>query len=114
MEFIFKMVLPKLRGNFFEPSYVFMKDIPIHCIYRNLCVPDEEHASWRTSADEPTIRRMDSGTAVKERARVITHFSPLANNRIDIAGTRDEIDLLISTDVLSEGQNLQDCGTLIH
>jgi superfamily II DNA/RNA helicase len=31
-----------------------------------------------------------------------------------IAGTAQEIDILISTDVLSEGQNLQDCGYLIN
>jgi hypothetical protein len=26
------MILPKLRGNFFEPSYVFFKDFPIYKI----------------------------------------------------------------------------------
>ena len=32
----------------------------------------------------------------------------------EIAGTDQEIDILVSTDVLSEGQNLQDCGYLIN
>ena len=27
--FLFKMILPKLRGDFYEPSYVFFKDFPI-------------------------------------------------------------------------------------
>ncbi|MBA7685863.1 hypothetical protein ES703_94292 [subsurface metagenome] len=27
--FLFKEILPKLRGEFYEPSYVFMKDFPI-------------------------------------------------------------------------------------
>ena len=31
-----------------------------------------------------------------------------------LAGSDREIDLLISTDVLSEGQNLQDCGYLLN
>ena len=30
--FLFKMVLPKLRGGFYEPSYVFLKDFPIRTI----------------------------------------------------------------------------------
>ncbi|MCA9973504.1 MAG: hypothetical protein KC425_24970, partial [Anaerolineales bacterium] len=41
-------------------------------------------------------------------------FAPVANGRADIRGTGDEIDILVSTDVLSEGQNLQDCGVLIN
>ncbi len=45
---------------------------------------------------------------------LVTHFAPRANKRDAIAGTDEEIDLLISTDVLSEGQNLQDCGVLIN
>ena len=56
-------------------------------------------------AGNPQIRRMDSGTEVRERTRVVSHFAPHANNRIDIAGSEQEIDILISTDVLSEGQN---------
>ena len=31
-KFVFEMTLPKLRGGFFEPGYVFMKDIPIRRI----------------------------------------------------------------------------------
>ena len=41
-------------------------------------------------------------------------FAPRANHKAEIAGSEQEIDLLISTDVLSEGQNLQDCGVLVN
>ena len=41
-------------------------------------------------------------------------FAPRANGREEIVGSEQEIDILISTDVLSEGQNLQDCGYLIN
>ncbi|HWS83859.1 MAG TPA: C-terminal helicase domain-containing protein [Ktedonobacteraceae bacterium] len=37
-----------------------------------------------------------------------------ANGRDDIVNSEHEIDIMISTDVLSEGQNLQDCGVLIN
>ena len=29
---MFEMILPKLRGGFFEPSYVFFKEFPIRTI----------------------------------------------------------------------------------
>src|SRR5258708_6464223 len=69
---------------------------------------------WRVSAGEPQIRRMDSGANARERARLVAEFAPRGNHKPDIAGSDHEIDLLISTDVLSEGQNLQDCGVLIN
>ncbi len=93
--------------------FTYYKDTARY-LYRNLCAQDEEDQSWRASAGEPTIRRMDSGTEVKERAKVVSHFAPIINNQLDIAGSKEEIDILISTDVLSEGQNLQDCGLLIN
>jgi len=30
--FLFRKILPKLRGDFYEPSYVYFKDFPIHTI----------------------------------------------------------------------------------
>jgi hypothetical protein len=35
MEFFFETVLPKLRGDYFEPSYVYMKDFPVPKIGKN-------------------------------------------------------------------------------
>ena len=47
---------------------------------------------------------------------ILTNFSPIAKNRgSDSAMPQDvEIDLLIGTDCISEGQNLQDCDYLIN
>ena len=33
--FLFNLLLPKLRGDFFEPSYVYFKDFPIRTIKDN-------------------------------------------------------------------------------
>src|SRR6266536_523283 len=93
--------------------FTYYKDTARY-LYRSLCAPSSESEAWREEAGSPHIRRMDSGTDVKERARVVAHFAPIANNRVDIAGSEQEIDILVSTDVLSEGQNLQDCGVLIN
>ena len=69
---------------------------------------------FRKEAGEPTIRRMDGGASPSERSRLIQAFAPQSNNRPELAGSEAEVDILISTDVLSEGQNLQDCGVLVN
>ena len=74
----------------------------------------DENTSWRERLGNPHIRRMDSNIRTTDRSRIIENFAPVANGRPEIAGTDQEIDILISTDVLSEGQNLQDCGYLIN
>ena len=47
---------------------------------------------------------------------ILTNFSPIAKNRagVDAMPQNEEIDLLIGTDCISEGQNLQDCDYLIN
>ncbi len=47
---------------------------------------------------------------------ILTNFSPLAKNRskMKLAIQEGEIDILIATDCISEGQNLQDCDYLIN
>ena len=51
-----------------------------------------------------------------EFSNILTNFSPVAKNRKDMKSMpKDgEIDLLIGTDCISEGQNLQDCDYLIN
>ncbi len=83
-------------------------------LYTQLCSDDPATLQWRAEAGNPHIRRMDSGIDTRERARLVTQFAPHANHKPEIAGSDKEIDILISTDVLSEGQNLQDCGVLIN
>jgi hypothetical protein len=93
--------------------FTYYKDTARY-LYQQLAGNSSAAALWRARAGEPLIRRMDSGADARERASIVAHFAPLANNRSDSAGSEQEIDILISTDVLSEGQNLQDCGMLIN
>jgi superfamily II DNA or RNA helicase len=74
----------------------------------------DDNTAWRGGIDNPHIRRIDSTVRTTDRARAIENFAPMANGYPEIAGTDQEIDILVSTDVLSEGQNLQDCGYLIN
>ncbi len=46
---------------------------------------------------------------------VLTCFSPISKGRdVLMPGSKQEIDVLIATDCISEGQNLQDCDYLIN
>lgn len=91
--------------------FTYFKDTARY-LYRALC--GDAISEFRQEIGNPHIRRMDSGASPKERTRIIETFAPRSNHRPDLVGSDDEIDILISTDVLSEGQNLQDCGHLVN
>ena len=61
---------------------------------------------------------MVSGDVTRTQSRpnnfnaILTNFAPRARGRTDNGS--DEIDLLIATDCISEGQNLQDCDTVLN
>ena len=69
-------------------------------------------AKWLQAAGNPVVRRIDSGNHPDERGHILWQFAPLGSGREEPPAS--QIDILISTDVLSEGQNLQDCGVLIN
>jgi hypothetical protein len=50
----------------------------------------------------------------KDLASILTAFAPRAKERPEDMSGEGEIDLLIATDCISEGQNLQDCDWLVN
>ena len=54
----------------------------------------------------PTLRR--------ELASILTAFAPQAKERPPELASEGDLDLLIATDCISEGQNLQDCDMVIN
>jgi len=65
----------------------------------------------------PVIECITGAIPGKKRGELVKRFAPLANCQSEedlIACQADPIDILICTDVLSEGQNLQDAGVLIN
>lgn len=50
----------------------------------------------------------------KDMATILTAFAPRAKERPEDLSSEGDIDLLIATDCISEGQNLQDCDYLIN
>ena len=50
----------------------------------------------------------------KDLSTILTAFSPRSKERPASLATEGELDLLIATDCISEGQNLQDCDCLVN
>ena len=50
----------------------------------------------------------------RDLASILTAFAPRTKERPDDLADEGEVDLLIATDCISEGQNLQDCDWLIN
>ena len=81
-------------------------------IYREL--NGDQALPFQSQAGNPLIRRLDGGASPLQRSRLIQAFAPRSNKCPELVGSDGEVDILISTDVLSEGQNLQDCGVLVN
>ena len=74
-------------------------------------------AAWLAQAGAPEIAAITGDTKSDERSRIVQRFAPNANRPAGDAFWRpdgSELQILISTDVLAEGQNLQDAGVIIN
>jgi superfamily II DNA or RNA helicase len=61
------------------------------------------------------IKKLECVTGDNENPSLIAQrFSPISNNKPDFSQTNQDIRVLISTDVLSEGQNLQDSHIILN
>jgi superfamily II DNA or RNA helicase len=77
--------------------------------------------AWATQAGNPATSLITGSTPHQDRGHLVKRFAPVANTPETEEGLRerralqaDELQILISTDVLSEGQNLQDAGVLVN
>ena len=79
-----------------------------------------DDSAWQKLAGQPVLGLISGGTRPEERRKLIERFAPVANRPPEIPGDEPwqpdgpEIQVLISTDVLSDGQNLQDAGVVIN
>ena len=61
--------------------------------------------------NKTTLKSVDN----KDINEILTYFSPISKERANIfPDAAEDIDILICTDCISEGQNLQDCDYLIN
>ena len=49
----------------------------------------------------------------KSKARMAARFSPVSNQQINV-GDEESVNILVATDVMSEGLNLQDCDVVVN
>ena len=60
------------------------------------------------------IAEFTNGKNKRQIEQLAKRFSPKSKGGFEEVARDGELDILFATDVLSEGQNLQDCGTLIN
>ena len=84
----------------------------VNYLYENLAQHNKDKHSLATakvtgSDQNKNTLKIDNGFN-----NILINFSPLSKERRD--NSKPQIDILIATDCISEGQNLQDCDTLIN
>lgn len=77
----------------------------------------KQDTKWLEAMGNPHLGIITGSISPQRRESIVKHFAPKANCESEEeqkAIAKDPIDILISTDVLSEGQNLQDAGILVN
>jgi SNF2 family DNA or RNA helicase len=86
-----------------------------HYLYQQLAPWAHEKLGLNTAILTGTGRNKTTLPNLRnDLASILSAFSPRSKERPDELANEGEIDLLIATDCISEGQNLQDCDTLIN
>ncbi|HBM93068.1 MAG TPA: helicase [Ruminococcus sp.] len=85
-------------------------------LYENVSVYVKQQFGLETAVVTGSV---DGKTTIKLKRtnlnNVLTLFSPISKGRdVLMPGSTQEIDILIATDCISEGQNLQDCDYLVN
>lgn len=84
-------------------------------LYRNLKDFLKDKYGIHTALITGSKRQCTSKNIHTELNSLLTCFSPISKGKKDIfPEVEDEIDLIIATDCISEGQNLQDCDFLVN
>jgi superfamily II DNA or RNA helicase len=74
----------------------------------------ENLGKYFTQDEFPQIAEFTNGKTKGQIEKLAKRFSPISKGGQEVAAQEGEIDILFATDVLSEGQNLQDCGVLVN
>ena len=86
-------------------------------VYNQLLSDEDWLKAMAIDDSSPTIDKITGETPGKQREEKVKRFAPNANYQSEEVQQNfqgQEIDILICTDVLSEGQNLQDAGVLVN
>lgn len=64
--------------------------------------------------DLENFAEFTNGKTKSQIEKLAKRFSPNSKGGFEVVAEEGELDVLFATDVLSEGQNLQDCGVLVN
>lgn len=79
--------------------------------------PDDPLSDFQGRIADTTIKGQKTGVDQDRRARILAGFAPETAGELDHHGqpkSQDRFDLLFTTDVLSEGVNLQQAGRIVN
>ena len=86
-----------------------------HYLYENLALWAKETHGIDTALVTGSGRNQSTLPELgKDLGSILTAFSPRSKERPQELANEGELDLLIATDCISEGQNLQDCDWLVN
>jgi superfamily II DNA or RNA helicase len=88
-------------------------------LYKQLITDTAWLSQMTVNTKAPVIELLTGATPGKQREEKVKRFAPKANVQTDSDEEltllqQNPIDILVCTDVLSEGQNLQDAGVLVN
>ena len=88
----------------------------VHYIYKNISPHLLNNLGLHTACiSGSNVNKSTLNLNGKEMNRILTCFSPISKQKKEIGmNIEGDIDVLIATDCISEGQNLQDCDYLIN
>jgi superfamily II DNA/RNA helicase len=106
----FSALLDRLRRE--QPAG---KKILIFSYYADTVQYLEEYLGNYYSRDDlKQVAEFTSGKTKRQIESLAKRFSPISKGGAEEVERHGELDILFATDVLSEGQNLQDCGILVN
>lgn len=118
-----QMLIENLRDKFGNPINGSNKKVLIFTafsdtaeyLYENLAPAIKTRHGLHTGLVTGDAIRSTISKIGSDFNSILTLFSPLSKEKDKLLpGIKDEIDVLIATDCISEGQNLQDCDYLIN
>jgi hypothetical protein len=83
-------------------------------LYRNLASFNREEFGLETAKITGSGSNECTLDTSPQFNNLLIHFSPISKGRHERYADHKEIDILVATDCISEGQNLQDCDLLIN
>lgn len=120
-----QMLIEDIRNKFANPINGNNKKIIVFTafsdtaqyLYENIAPPIKERTGLNTALVSGDVEAR-STLKLREKMdfnKVLTLFSPISKEKASLyPNLNEEIDVLIATDCISEGQNLQDCDFLIN